>query len=349
MYRSYCFSLFACAVFSVAALINAYFTLPDKGILAHPGAVELSEQAVPSTQDFSQDSNKASDPEAASAARAIMPAQPGSSSENIAVHTNSDTQALKDPCANLDSPARHSRQLSQITDTSTCADYEKPKTVPLNSQTDNFNILLLGVDRDKLEMVSVYSINHHLKTTPLKSVSLFFPTNSAFIYKGRKRGLEEIFASGGWESVAEVLEKEMYIGINYYVKIDRQALRDLEKYFDPIYVDGEKVEMETLFVRRTSNEDDRIIARILKQVLRPEVFFRYIPSLVFSIHRDIESNLSFSPRNLAFYYRIAKRLSTKRVEKIVLSGSTEWQDGNKVNIPPQEALACAIYRATQPK
>lgn len=216
---------------------------------------------------------------------------------------------------------------------------------PLNNLTENFNILLLGVDKEKLEMVCVYSINHHFEDPP-KSVSLFFPVNSLLQYKGKKETLDSIYAEGGWQALEEVLEKEMFIDIAYYVKIDRQALRDLEKYFEPIYVDGEKVQMETLFVRRTSNEDDRIIARILKQVLRREVFFRYIPSLVFGINRDIESNFSFTPQNLAFHYQLAKKLSTKRIEKIVLFGTTDWQEGRRVNIPRDEDLGSAIYLAT---
>lgn len=217
---------------------------------------------------------------------------------------------------------------------------------PLNTLTDNFNILLLGVDKEKLEMVCVYSINHHFKNPP-RSVSLFFPVNSVLQYKGKKETLDSIYAVGGWQALEEILEKEMFIDIAYYVKIDRQALRDLEQYFEPIYVDGEKVEMETLFVRRTSNKDDRIIARILKQVLRPEVFFRYIPSLVFGINRDIESNFNFTPQNLVFHYRLAKKLSTKRIEKIVLFGTTDWQEGRRVNIPRKEDLGSAIYLATR--
>ena len=139
----------------------------------------------------------------------------------------------------------------------------------------------------------------------------------------------------------------MYIDIHKYVTLTT-ALRELEKYFDPIFVDGKKVEMETLFVRRTSSKDDRIIALILKQVLRPEVFFRYIPGLVFGINKDIESNFSFTPKDLAFYYRIGKKLSTKRIKKIVLTGETEWQEGRRVNIPPKEVMGNAIYRATKP-
>ena len=88
-------------------------------------------------------------------------------------------------------------------------------------------------------MVCVYSINHHL-TTELKSVSLFFPVNSVLLYKGKEKTLDKIFAEGHWKGVAEAVEKAMYIDIHKYVKIDRQALRELEKYFDPIFVDGKK-------------------------------------------------------------------------------------------------------------
>ena len=83
-------------------------------------------------------------------------------------------------------------------------------------------------------------------------------------------------------------------------------------------------------------------------MLRPEVFFRYIPGLVFGINKDIESNFSFYTKRSGIYYRIGKKLSTKRIKKIVLTGETEWQEGRRVNIPPKEVMGNAIYRATKP-
>lgn len=348
MCRSYFFAFFACAIFSAASLFNAYYSLPAPEVsIVPPQAVALPNASLGVPTKASGDPEKV----------------PAENSHSDTAANASNGPAVKKAFRPEGELSVLSKNLSQTRETRFFSptgklpassegipadDPAQPETTPLNFRTDNFNILMLGVDGDKLEMVSVYSVNHRLKTARPKSVSLFFPINSLFIYKGKEKTLDGIFADRGWRSVAEVMEKEMLIDINYYVKIDRQALRDLEKYFDPIYVDGKKVEMENLFVRRTSDDDDRIIALILRQVLRPEVFFKYIPRLVFSFHRDIESNFSFTPKNLVFYYRLGKRLSTKRVEKVVLWGKTDWKNGRKVNIPPKDQLQCAIYLATKP-
>ena len=329
MSRSYFFALLTCFLFSLAALINGYHNLPT--VSASPEAYQ--EVPIPSApeenkpRDLTDNQDETATYESGKgklACTTTSPALEAAAGEKLVDYSSFPRKQLQTSTNSLSS-----------------------NLALLNKRSNNFNILLLGVDGNKLEMVCVYSINHHLKTQ-LKSVSLFFPTNSLLLYKGKKTTLVSIFSSGDWKAVAEAVESEMYIDINYYVKIDRQALRDLEKNFEPIYVDGKRVQMETLFVRRTSNEDDRLIARILKQVLRPEMFFKYIPGLVFGIHGDIESNFSFTPRNLAFYYRIAKKLSTNRIEKVVLLGTTQWKNGRKVNIPPEDLMGSAIYRETKP-
>lgn len=327
MYRSYFFALFACAVFSFAALVNAYHSLPQEKVMIAGEMAKMSEMAEREAAEREAAERETAEREMAT--RKIMALHRGHPDEQVPLDIEAAGEASP--------PAGYLSLASESIPS---------HTEPLNARTDNFNLLLLGTDDKKLEMVCVYSINHHLKSQ-LKSVSLFFPVNSVLLYKGKEKTLDSIYASGGWEAVAEAVGNRMFIDLDYYVKIDRQALRDLEKYFEPIYVDGEKVEMETLFVRRTSSKDDRIIARILKQVLRPQVFFRYIPGLVFGINGGLESNLSFTPRNLADYYRIGCRLSTKRIEKVVLLGGTAWQNGRRVNVPPEEIMSCAIYWATE--
>lgn len=339
MYRSYFFALFACIIFSAAALVNACAALPSQvpDGRAAGDTVQAQKPIPPAAGEKTANFDSASRQEKA----------PASSGEPIGAQKIGESSPGLSQEVTV--PLRKFPPVSgPVYGSNTQPDKEASsrEIIPLNHGTDNFNILMLGVNKDELEMVSVYSINPDLDPQP-KSVSLFFPVNSLLTYKGKKKTLDSIFASGGWSAIAEVVEKEMYIDINYYVKIDRQALRDLEKYFEPIYVDGEKVDIETIFVRRTSNEDDRIIARILRQVLRPEVFFKCIPRLVFSINKDIESNFSFTPSNLLFQYRLARKLSTRRVEKVVLFGHTEWQDGMLVNIPPEEGMRCAIYHATR--
>lgn len=377
MYRSYFFALLACAFFSCAALVNAYQNLPPVQNSQVPGRAFSVSASLPSQKSVQEPAAEQEYPgrcagehkengraqtleKNAFGEASILPAA-ASTGSSLPAPAMSSAGEKSGGSGNSSAPENVSSKGSQAGPKGSLSYYSPSRifpdksqgrsasaeVIPLNAYTDNFNILLLGVDGSKLEMVCLYSINHNLKDE-LKSVSLFFPVNSVLLYKGREKTLTGIFASGGWEAVAEAVGKAMYIDIHKYVKIDRQALRDLEKYFDPIYVDGKKVEMETLFVRRTSSEDDRIIARILKQVLRPEVFFRYIPGIVFGINRDIESNFSFTPKDLAFYYQIGKRLSTKRIEKIVLTGETRWQDGRRVNIPPKDTMASAIYRTTKP-
>lgn len=411
MCRSYFFALFACTLFSLGALSNAYsnlsgpvippvFHLSDSpgNLTTDPIGTSVSTATLPGETPTSWD--KAAD---VPGETPVLPGEKGVfpgelyaapedgpallSSGHGSSASTVPTDRLPEPSAPSGSASAHGAMPSNAplnkklsTSQGSTGGESAPKTAPasqessgkgqpssriavkaashqlsaspghapfpLNTRTENFNILLLGVDKDKLEMVCVYSINHHFKDPP-KSVSLFFPVNSLLQHKGEKKTLDRIYAVGGWQALEEVLEKKMFIDIAYYVKIDRQALRDLERYFEPIYVDGEKVEMETLFVRRTSDEDDRIIARILKQVLRREVFFRYIPSLVFGVSKDIESNFSFTPQNLVFHYHLAKKLSTKRVEKRVLFGTTDWQEGRRVNIPRDEDLGSAIYLATK--
>lgn len=366
MCRSYFFAFLACALFSLGALCNAYHNLPQEDFS------QISKEFLRGAYSASQpDSGTARQEEAGSASHMVagdaetnsLPAATAHTSENNneAVFTDASGQGSGGADSETASSTTSGKQVSADAGAVSlglsqagfsgdgASEFSEQPDAPggnLNALTDNFNILFLGVDGKKLEMVCVYSINHHLENR-LKSVSLFFPVNSVLTYKGREKTLEGIFAMGGWKGVAEASGNAMGININHYVKIDRQALRDLEKYFEPIYVDGVKVQMETLFVRRTSDKDDRIIARILRQVLRPEVFFRYIPGLVLGIHGDIESNFSFAPKDLAFYYRIAKKLSTKKIEKVVLSGTTQWQKGRKVNIPPEKVMENAIYRSTK--
>lgn len=213
-----------------------------------------------------------------------------------------------------------------------------------NQQTDNLNVLFIGADGKRLLMTSVYSINHH--QTKMKSGAIFFPNHTLLQETGYPGTLEDIFRRDGPVEIMGLLEKALEIDIAYYVRIDKAVLREVEKFIDPIYVDGEKIELENLFDMQVTPKDQEILGALMEELTKPKVYFINLPRLVAAFRKYLETDFPINPSNLVLHYRIARNVDMDHITKVVLRGTNYRWRGKIVQVVPMEILRNIVYKVT---
>ena len=349
MRRSYFFALFACLLLSTSLLWDAYTNLhsyPGSGAdgypkgtvgsgLSHTPLLERKDAvADEETPDPSQCTVKGRGPEGGLELTLTCFSGSSPTGEELILHMR------RSLLTDLMEPEEWGGQGPSAVMPRANNSVEKPaaKQVPelrLNAETDNYNVLFLGVDGDDLQMVSVYSVNHHAADN-FPSVGVFIPTDTVFFYRGEEVPLEDIYRRWGLGAVRDLVEREMEVDTAYYVQVDRRFIVNLARSFDPILVDGERIDLENPFVRKVSPNDERIMAGLMEQVLRPSIFFGSLPELVTGAARYIRTDFEFTFDNLLFHYRLAAGVDRNRLKKVVLH-----------DLPPQEELKQTIYRLTR--
>ncbi len=209
----------------------------------------------------------------------------------------------------------------------------------LNRQTDNLNVLFVGVDRQQLKMVALYSIN---SSNNFNSGAVFFPVHTCF---GGKT-LAEIYAGEGVKKIERLLEEELEIDIAYYVRMDKRVLSEVETFLAPIVVDGRQVEITNLFAMEVTPHDEEIIGELLRQLTRPSVYFVRLPQLVLAFKKYMDTDFQLTLENLILHFQIARRINTHKINKVIAGGDTKLLNGKKVLVVPDSILKNIVYQIT---
>lgn len=214
------------------------------------------------------------------------------------------------------------------------------KSVPsLNRQTENFNVLFVGVEGKQLRMVSVYSIN---RGNGYNSGAVFFPVNSYF----QEKTLAQLYLDKGVDGIERLLEKEMEVDIAYYVKMDRRILSEVESFLKPIVINGEPVDIDSLFTMEVTPYDEEIMGELMRQLTRPSVYFFRLPQLMLAFGRYMDTDFRLSVQNLKFHFELATSVDTQRINKVIAGGNNEYINGQKVWVVPESVLKNVVYQMT---
>ncbi|HHU31966.1 MAG: hypothetical protein ACOX1Y_07395 [Zhaonellaceae bacterium] len=194
----------------------------------------------------------------------------------------------------------------------------------LNKKTDNMNVLFIGVDKGKLLACSVFTINYKDK---YQAGGVFLPTYSR--PPKYKYSFAEIYEKAGVEGLKQVIEKEMGIKIELYYSIERELLKQIETYIDPIYINNQKLEIYNLFTMAVSPQDEEILGALTRELLKPGVFFTKLPRLLLDATKYIKTDFKVTFQNLKFHYNNIVNLDTHNIKKQVLP-THKKVSGNKI-------------------
>jgi anionic cell wall polymer biosynthesis LytR-Cps2A-Psr (LCP) family protein len=212
-----------------------------------------------------------------------------------------------------------------------------------NKSLSNYNIMFFGIEDQKLQMLTVYSINQR---NNWKSGTVFIPTDT-LVPGGKNLHMADYFYQNGPEKAKKLVEKVMEIDINYYVMVDRNLLLEMEPYLDPIYISGEKVNIPQLFTKEITPDDEIILASLLKNLTNPSIYFGVLPKLILACKQYIKTDFQLNWTSLWVHYQIAKNIDTSSVTKKILSGRYLTIENQRYWVPTQHAWKNMIYEVTK--
>ncbi|MGI6066219.1 MAG: hypothetical protein ACOYI2_06980 [Bacillota bacterium] len=219
---------------------------------------------------------------------------------------------------------------------------EETKQEHKNKTLKNININFFGIENGVLQMLTVYSIN---KENNWKSGTVFVPTN-ALVPGTKNTTFAELYQTAGPLEIKKILAQNMEIDISYYVMVDRNLLLEMEAYLDPIYVGGEKVNIAQLFTKTITPEDEIILASLLKNLTKPEIFWGILPKLIWTCKKYIETDFPMSVSNLLVHYQIAQNIDTTKVAKKVLPGAYRLIEGKGLWVVDPTGWYSIVYDVT---
>ncbi|MDW7675763.1 MAG: hypothetical protein SCK28_14635 [Bacillota bacterium] len=214
----------------------------------------------------------------------------------------------------------------------------------LNQETENLNVLFIGVGDGELKMVSLYSIDHE---DTWGSAAIFFPTVTTVAEGTSPLLLKDIYKQKGVDGIVLALEDKLEVAINYHIRVDREVLTKVAEIIDPIYVEGEEVDIHNLFDMEVSEHDDYILGQLVSQFRKPSVFFFSLPELFFSFRRHISTDFAITPSNLYLHYRVARNIEIEQLTKTIVSGWDYYYQGETVRIIPEDTWKNVVYRLTK--
>ncbi|NLT94386.1 MAG: hypothetical protein GXW85_02455 [Clostridia bacterium] len=206
---------------------------------------------------------------------------------------------------------------------------ETRKDLHLNRKTQNTNILCLGIADNKLEMISIYSINK----TNKKSAGIFFPTHINIRVNGEMLSLKEIYLKYGVDNLKKILSQCLEVNIPYHMVADKKGLVELSELIGPLYVENENIDIPNLFVRPVSSKDDAILQSLAEKVTQPKMLLQ-IPKLIKIFIANVQSDIGVS--GLWDLYRVFKDLDHSEISKVVL-----W--GEKMQLADKEYWVVSPY------
>lgn len=212
-----------------------------------------------------------------------------------------------------------------------------------NTETDNLNVLFVGIDDDQLKMVSMYSINHN---NDFNSAAIFFPTYTLVNTNKSLEKLTDVYKRAGAPGITEVLSDKLEINIDYHILVHQGILTEVAKMIDPIYVAGEEVDLTNLFDMGITPHDDEILGKLVQEFRKPQVFFFSLPELFFSFRRHISTDFVITPSNLYLHYRIARGINADAVTKIIADGIDFTHQDKQFRLITDDTWRNIVYRNT---
>lgn len=202
----------------------------------------------------------------------------------------------------------------QTSEKKTQSEVRKLKTDKhLNQETDNTNILCLGIADNQLEMISIYSINKSNK----KSAGIFLPTKISIKVNNELLTLRQVYSKYGIKNLKKILAQCLEVNIPYHMVVDKQGLIELSELIGPLYVENENIDIPNLFVKPVSEKDDLILQSLAKKITQPKMVLQ-MPKLIKIFINNVQSDIGIS--GLWDLYDVFKNLNHSQLTKIVLWG-----------------------------
>ncbi|MHB1127150.1 MAG: hypothetical protein ACYC2T_09355 [Bacillota bacterium] len=213
-----------------------------------------------------------------------------------------------------------------------------------NRDTDNLNVLFLGVKENKLQMISVYSINY---LHNMRSVAIFFPSETLVGKERDDQTLEGIYAQAGVAGLKQAMEQILEVPIAYHVWMDQRILADVEKFIGPIYIGKRRLPMEKLFTMPLSPEDEDILGALLQRFSQPGIYFWQLPRIITVFHNYINTDFQLNLNNLMLHYRIARNINPGEISKILVEGRMENRGGQRVLQVTKPQMKRVVFEYTR--
>ncbi len=212
-------------------------------------------------------------------------------------------------------------------------------------KTDNLNVLFLGFEASKLEMIAVYSINHQQQ---MQSGALFVPVQA--LVPGETQNFRDYYQHRGIKPLQNKIAKMLDIKIAYHVIIDNQIMGEAEKIIGTIHVDGKRVDLKKLFTTPAGPKDEQILGEIMRRFTKKDVYFWKLPLLISASRRYVTTDFPLTVENLWLHYRIATGIPTDQIKKTILPLSYALIEGDDCSSYywqlNEQDLKTAIYNLT---
>lgn len=182
-----------------------------------------------------------------------------------------------------------------------------------NRETNNLNVLFIGFAEERLEMISIYSINHQ---DQMQSGAVFIPVQA--LLPDENLSFREYYQKHGLNSLKEKLADQLAIRIAYHVVVKNSIMDEVEKMIGIITVAGEQIDLKELFTMAPTPQDELILGELVQRLTRPEIYFWHLPRLCLVAQRHIATDFPLTVENLWLHYRIASQIPTDRIQKIIL-------------------------------
>jgi len=213
-------------------------------------------------------------------------------------------------------------------------------------KTDNLNILFLGFEANKLEMIAVYSINHQQQ---MQSGALFVPVQA--LIPQETQNFRDYYQQQGIKPLQDKIAKMLDITIAYHVLIDNEIMDETERIIGAIHVDGKKVNLKKLFTTPAGPKDEQVLGEIMSRFTQKEVYFWKLPLLITAYRRYVVTDFPLTIENLWLHYRIATGIPTNQIKKVILPlsyGPVEGDDSDNYHWQlNRSCLKTAIYDLTK--
>lgn len=184
---------------------------------------------------------------------------------------------------------------------------------PAFGKTDNLNVLFLGFESNKLEMISVYSVNHQ---DQMQSGAVFVPVQS--LVPGETLVFRDYYKNQGINRLKDKIEKILDIKIAYHVIIDNQIMEEAEKITGPIMVEGKRIDLKKIFTAPAGPQDEQVLGQLMARFTQKEVYFWKLPLLIKAYKRYVTTDFPLTIENLLLHYRIASKIPTDKIKKVIL-------------------------------
>lgn len=193
----------------------------------------------------------------------------------------------------------------------------------VQKETQNLNVLFVGWEDDQPEMISIYTINHQDR---MQSAAIFLPVQATF--PGENLTLRQIYLHQGLETLRQKIQQYLNIEIAYHVIIRNQIMTAVEDIIGPLTLDGDTpIDLSRIFTMPPGPRDNQLLGELVARFTKPEVYFWQLPRLVLAARQYVTTDFPLTAENLLLHYRIASRIPTQELVKVILPVKTTTAQG----------------------